>query len=87
MASAVVPLFLLAAGVHAAQADSAASDYQNQIGPSDSPAGAAASNTGKRQGQKEDILDRAFTPFDDAVSDINRTINKKGDDKAGDPGN
>jgi len=35
----------------------------------------------KTDEKHEDILDRAFSPLDRAVSDINRDINK-GDDKA-----
>jgi len=31
------------------------------------------------KGQKEDIIDRVFSPLDDAVTDINRDINKKDD--------
>ena len=34
---------------------------------------------GKADTQHEDIIDRAFSPLDRAVSDINRDLNKGGD--------
>ena len=83
--AAALLLLLLVSGVYATQEESGASDYQNQIRPADLPAGAATSDAGKEEGQKEDILDRAFEPLDKAVSDINKTINKEGDGEASDP--
>ncbi|HHH43776.1 MAG TPA: hypothetical protein ENK49_06535 [Gammaproteobacteria bacterium] len=74
---------LLVSGAGAAQEDDAASDYQNQIGPVDSPAGAAGSGTEEREGQKEDIVDRVLDPVDEAVADINRKINKEDDRETG----
>ena len=49
----------------------------------DVPAGDAAPGVQQKEGKHEDLLDRVFSPLDDAVSDINRDINK--DDDAASP--
>jgi hypothetical protein len=36
----------------------------------------------KADEQHEDIIDRAFAPLDDTVSDINRDLNEKSGDSA-----
>jgi hypothetical protein len=78
---------LLAASVHAAQGESGGDGDQDQTTATDQAAGEAVPDAEKTQGQKEDILDRAFSPLDKAVSDINRTINEEGDGEASDPDN
>jgi len=52
------------------------------------PAGQVSTDTGppgeKSDVKGEDILDRVFSPLDNAVSDINRDINESGDKAAPD---
>jgi hypothetical protein len=44
-------------------------------------AAGTAPDTPPDEGQQQDLLDRLFSPLDEAVSDINRNLNK-GDDNA-----
>jgi hypothetical protein len=60
------------------------SAVENAPGDTEAPgstAGDAAPDEQQNEGKHEDFLDRVFSPLDDAVSDINRGMNK-GDDAA-----
>lgn len=54
------------------------------------PVDKAATSTTHVEGQtdvpQEDVVDRIFAPLDDAVSDINRDINKDDTDTTPEPG-
>lgn len=51
--------------------------------PLDKAAGDVPGQEHQSDGKHEDILDRVFSPLDEAVSDINRGLNK-GEDSASD---
>jgi len=60
---------------------SAVENAPGDAGSPGGPAGDAAPDEQQNEGKHEDFLDRVFSPLDDAVSDINRDMNK-GDDSA-----
>ena len=70
-----VCLCLLCGGALAEEAGGASQPAQNTT------AGAGAGTTATNPGH-EDILDRAFSPLDKAVSDVNQDINEGNDNEA-----
>ena len=53
--------------------------------PADAPATSAAPVEEQTDAKPDDIVDRIFEPLDDAVSDINRDINKNDADNPSGP--
>ena len=57
----------------------------NESQPEEKTATGTEGDKASTEGQHEDILDRAFSPLDKAVSDINRDINEEDEKEAPQP--
>lgn len=63
----------------------AASESGNQPQPEEKTATDTQGDQAGTEQQHEDIVDRAFSPLDKAVSDINRDINEEDEKQAAEP--
>jgi hypothetical protein len=60
-------------------------DSPQSAAPPDEVAGGDAPGGGQTEAQPTDIIDRVFSPLDDAVDTINRDLNKNDTDTAATP--